>query len=271
MATEYLNPNGSGDETGLNTQYPTSGSHWDKVDDPVGSPDDDSTRVSSNSTTYQRDLYALSNPTGSGTINWIKVWYRFKRGTGGTGYLKPAIKTGGTAYEGTEDTETAGNYKNGSYQWTTNPKTGVAWTWDDLAALQAGISLKQSSSSYYAHCTQVYVEVDYTAVTPKTSSDAGSGVDAYVSLETPAAKSSSDTGSGAEGTPTHSAILSGSETGSAIDAFIARLLSAFDAGTGIEVGSLLKELFATELGWGSDSLIAKIEMPTKGGGMKLWT
>jgi hypothetical protein len=109
------------------------------------------------------------------------------------------------------------------------------------------------------------------AVTPKTSSDTGSGVDAYVSLEMTEPKTSSDSGSGAEGTPVPSALLAGSETGSAIEALVARLLSAFDTGTGIEVSSLLKELFATELGWGSDSLIAKIEMPTKGGGMKLWT
>jgi len=102
-------------------------------------------------------------------------------------------------------------------------------------------------------------------------SESGSGVDAYVSLEMTEPKTSSDSGSGTEGTPVPSALLAGSETGSAIEALIARLLAAFDTGTGIEVCSLLKELFASELGWGSDSLIAKIEIPTKGGGMKLWT
>ncbi len=108
-------------------------------------------------------------------------------------------------------------------------------------------------------------------VTEKTSSDAGSGVDAYVSLETPQAKASSDIGSGVEGTPVQSAILAGSEAGSGIEALIARLLVAVDTGTGVEVGGLLKDLFASELGQGSDSLAVKIEMPTKGGGMKLWT
>jgi hypothetical protein len=113
-------------------------------------------------------------------------------------------------------------------------------------------------------------------VTTKTSSDTGSGADAYVSLEKGEAKTSSDAGSGVEGTPVPSASLAGSETGSSIDATIARLLASFDTGYGIEVGSvevggLFKELFATELGWGSDSLTAKIETPTKGGGMKLWT
>jgi len=106
--------------------------------------------------------------------------------------------------------------------------------------------------------------------------ETGSGVDAVDSLETPEAKSSSDAGSGAEGTPVQSAILAGSESGSGLEAIIARLLDALDTGGGAEASSLetegqLKDLFASELGEGADRLVARIEMPTKGGGMKLWT
>jgi len=108
----------------------------------------------------------------------------------------------------------------------------------------------------------------------KTSSDTGSGADAYVSLETGEAKTSSDIGSGVDGTPVQTATIAGNETGSGIEAFVARLLVVFDTGSGVEVAQLvglLKELFASELGEGCDLLTAKIEMPTKGGGMKLWT
>lgn len=110
----------------------------------------------------------------------------------------------------------------------------------------------------------------------KTSSDTGAGIDAYVSLETPVAKTSSDTGSGVEAVPVYSALLASSEIGSGVEAFIARLLAAAEAGYGAESseiggGGLLKHLFASELGEGADGLTAKIEMPTKGGGMKLWT
>ncbi|MBA7571170.1 MAG: hypothetical protein GH159_02280 [Dehalococcoidia bacterium] len=106
--------------------------------------------------------------------------------------------------------------------------------------------------------------------------ETGSGVDAVDSLQTPEAKTSSDAGSGAEGTPVQSAILAGSESGSGIEAVIARLLAALDTGGGAEASSLetegqLKDLFASELGEGADRLVARIEMPTKGGGMKLWT
>jgi len=115
-------------------------------------------------------------------------------------------------------------------------------------------------------------EFDFWEVeaTPKTSSDTGSGVDAVDSLEKGEAKTSSDAGSGVEGTPMQSAILVGSETGFSIEALIARLLTGDETGTGIEVGGLLKNLFVSEVGQGSDSFAAKIEAPTKGGGMKLW-
>jgi hypothetical protein len=110
----------------------------------------------------------------------------------------------------------------------------------------------------------------------KTASDSGSGVDACVSVQTPVAKSAADTGSGAEAVPVPAAFLAGSESGAGIEAFIARLLAAAETGYGAEAseiggGGLLKHLFASELGEGADGLTAKIEKPTKGGGMRLWT
>jgi hypothetical protein len=109
----------------------------------------------------------------------------------------------------------------------------------------------------------------------KTASDTGSGVDACVSVQTPVAKTSSDTGAGVGAVPVPVAFLAGSESGSGIEAFIARLLAADETGYGAEAseiggGGLLKHLFASELGEGADGLTAKIEKPTKGGGMRLW-
>jgi hypothetical protein len=112
-------------------------------------------------------------------------------------------------------------------------------------------------------------------VVVKTSSDNGSGADAFLSLETGEGKISSDAGSGVEGTPLPGATLAGGETGSGIEAIIARLLANFDAGYSVEASSVesgvLENLFASELGEGLDSLVARIERPDKGGGMKLWT
>jgi hypothetical protein len=91
-----------------------------------------------------------------------------------------------------------------------------------------------------------------------TLPDSGAGVDALVSLQTPSAKTSSDTGSGVEGVVTHDAVLAAAENGYGVEA------STVGSGE-------FKELFSSELGEGADGLTAKIEMPTKGGGMRLWT
>jgi len=110
----------------------------------------------------------------------------------------------------------------------------------------------------------------------KTSADTGSGVDAVESLEIQQDKTSADTGSGAEGTPLSSAVLAGSESGSGLEALVARLLAGDESGSAVEASSLdtegqFEDLFADEPGEGADRLVARIEMPTKGGGMKLWT
>ena len=270
MATEILRPNATGDETSITSQYPTGGEHWDKVDEEVA--DGNSTRVSTNSTSYQRDLYNLpaSSIPGGATINFIKVYISARGNANSAAYAKPSLKSNSTVTDGTE-IELTSSFTEYSEQWNTNPADSQAWEKADIDNLQIGVALK-AISGYYGYCTQVYVEIDYSpAVTEKSSSDTGSGADAVDSLETPEAKSSSDAGSGVEGTPIQSAILAGSETGFSIEALTSRLLAAVDAGGGVEAGGLLKDLFVTELGEGSDSLIAKIEIPTKGGGMKLWT
>jgi hypothetical protein len=148
--------------------------------------------------------------------------------------------------------------------------------WDDFddRSTHANDACRLAKCYAQGAATAPKLHIEYTAITEKTSSDTGSGVDTYVALETPGAKLSSDIGSGVEGTPLPSASLAGNETGAGIEVLAARLLASCDTGTGVEVAQLvgsLKELFAAELGEGRDLLTAKIEIPTKGGGMKLWT
>jgi len=266
---ETLRPNAAGDETSIDYQFPAEGEHWDKVDEEVS--DGNETYVRRAGSTWARDLYNLPASSGSGTINFIKIYFRCRTNFG-LAFAKPSLKSNSTVTDGTEIELTNTDYVTYSQQWNTNPADGQPWgsDWSVIDDLQIGISLKRDVDER-AYCTQVYVEVDYSAVTEKSSSDSGSGADALYSLEKGEVKTSSDAGSGVEGTPVQSATLAGSEVGSGIEALIARLLAAVDTGSGVEVGGLLKDLFATELGQGSDSLTVKIEMPIKGGGMKLWT
>ena len=272
MATEILRPNGVGSETSIQTQVPGSGAHWDKVDEET--PDGATTYLWQDGTTAKRDLYALPNHTSAGVINSVKIYFCCC-GDGANGKAKPSLRTNSTTYDGTEvAVATYPTWTTYSQIWTTNPYTNLPWTWDEIDALEIGACLRNAVSGG-SGCTQVYTEVDYTAVTAKTATDTGTGADGYVSLETGEVKTSSDTGAGVDGTPMSGANLAGGETASSIDAIIARLLATLDAGYGVEASSVesgvLEELFASELGEGLDLLVAKIEMPTKGGGMKLWT
>lgn len=214
MATEVLRPNAGGTNTGCNywdgdAHEPDVNENYKQVDEET--PDEASTMVYNPVTSYALDTYNIPDHSeGSGTVNHVKVYCRMQNDTAKG---KVAIRTHNTEYYGNEESLT-GSWVTYNKQWDTNPNTGSAWTWDEIDALEIGVALKASAGAS-SRCTQVYVEVDYTAITPKSSSDVGSGV---------------------EGTPMQAAVL--------VD---------------------------SELGQGSDSLIVKIETPTKGGGTKLWT
>ena len=158
MATETLRPNGAGDTTIWGTQYPGTGSHYDKVDEAVA--DDDDTYIDSGEDTGATDLFALANHSvGSGTITKVTVYARMKES--GTANAKIVIKTGGTEYT-SDYVGTTTSWADYSAEWgATNPKTKVAWTWDDIDALQAGVYAYTTAGHVY--CTQVYVEVEYGA------------------------------------------------------------------------------------------------------------
>lgn len=164
-STATLSPNASGDQTNISSQFPSSGSHYDKVDEV--SPDDAVTYVYTNSRSYQTDLYNLSD-LGVSDVNNITsviVSFRFSGGIRGnqdeTGYARAVIKTGGTVYSGDEQTQAGTAFVTRSYSWATNPKTGVAWTVTDINALQAGAEVKISSNQATVRLTWVSVTVSY--------------------------------------------------------------------------------------------------------------
>ena len=147
--------------TSLGTEE-SQGGHWDKVDDVTS--DNYSTYVSTNSTSYQRDLYSIpDHSSGSGAVDNVTVYFRFARNAGtSNAYARAAIKTGGTVYTGTEESTTSSTFSLESYHWTNNPSTNTTWTWSEVDALQAGIELRGGDAATTAACTQLYVEVSYT-------------------------------------------------------------------------------------------------------------
>ena len=158
--TEILRPNAAGDETDIPAQTPSSTSHYDKVDEAVS--DGSTTTVSTSSGSYLRDLYDLPNHSGKGTINSVTIYFNMSANDGNY-YVKPSQKSGSTVTDGTEIIryEDHGSYTLESQTYILNPATSSAYTWEEIDALQIGISIRNGDEG--TRCTQVYVEIDYTA------------------------------------------------------------------------------------------------------------
>lgn len=159
--SETLIPVAPGDDTELPTQYPAEGEHWDKVT----SADDLDTYVSTRtSKNWERDLYNLSAYTGySGaeTILGVTVHFRFAAGGGYNVRGMASIKTNGSVYDGPTITTDDTAFINESWPMDVNPNTGEAWTWEEVNALQAGVTLRGNAKAKPAICTQVYVTVNF--------------------------------------------------------------------------------------------------------------
>jgi len=163
-AAETLRPNAAGDETAL-AKSGFGGANWDRVAEEF--PDDGDTYVYAQSKTYRRDLYNVEpHAAGSGIINFIKVYSRCYGASTNNSDVVITIKSG----TGAGDPDTIGEsdenslpwgWADDSFQWNTNPATGLAWTWDEIDRLQIGIALRETEYGWDTRCTQVYVEVDY--------------------------------------------------------------------------------------------------------------
>jgi len=112
------------------------------------------------------DLYELENhTTETGNIASVLVFYRVRRWDG-TASVAAGVKTGGNEYwETAHDIAQEGQWTTYSYQWTQNPDTAAAWTWNDVDNLQAGIKMSMPARGPNGSlgCTQLYVVVKYYA------------------------------------------------------------------------------------------------------------
>jgi hypothetical protein len=160
MTTLELNPSAAGDNTEITYRYPATGGHYDKVDDPSGTPDDNATYVRTSVSSYQLDLYNLPDQSLSGTISNVTIYARCLSFVA-QGYAKIATKTESVIYYSAILSPPIDSYGDFSKSYDTNPNTGVAWTWAEINALQIGIAL-QSNDVNATRCTQVFAIVTYT-------------------------------------------------------------------------------------------------------------
>lgn len=156
---ETLRPNAAGQYAAWATAYPTGTPHWDCCNE--NPPDDDNSYVQTGSAAWRREAYNLQDPSGSGTISWIRVYTRAMLVSSGSGNFRTLIRTYGTNYE-SSNIPLSTSYQTVYTQYATNPYTGLAWTWTEITALQAGASA-QRVGSVNIRMTSVWLEINYTA------------------------------------------------------------------------------------------------------------
>ena len=128
--------------------------------------------------------FSFPNPTSSriSKINSIKVYFciltaGIDNSPDNVDYILPFVYIGSSRYSGTRR-ESKAAWTTYSETWTTNPKTGLAWTWTELDAILAGIgAVNDDEGNAERKCTQLYISIDYTAFSiPTVTSQAVSDI-----------------------------------------------------------------------------------------------
>lgn len=162
MSTVTYQPNAAGSYTQMPYTDPADSVHYEMVND-----SSNAALVGNQSSIYRTDTYAFANPSQTGTINKITVYARMWNNCGYEAYVygRVAIFTSGQTlkYGNVVTMDTATSYYDTSKEWSTNPWSLAGWTWDDLNALEIGVSLKGYNGVVGAECPYVYLVIDYTA------------------------------------------------------------------------------------------------------------
>jgi hypothetical protein len=118
-------------------------------------------QVDYTATDFTNDSYNLQDPAGSGTINWVRVYIRARLTAPGSSMIRTLTRTHGTDYTSSNITLST-SYQDNYTQYNTNPDTGSAWTWTEIASLEAGASSKRSGGAN-VRMTTVWVVVNYSS------------------------------------------------------------------------------------------------------------
>lgn len=161
------------DNTTVNGTFavvPTSPTtRWDKVDDPIGTPDNGVTQVTaqSNGGGDIRFLFtAFTVPAGS-NITRVTVYFRAADNSSGANNLGALIVVNDYKYtNSTVDPAALPTWTTYNTSWTTNPATGSAWTVDEVNGIGANalkmFGIRGTDWNPDVNVTQVYISVQYT-------------------------------------------------------------------------------------------------------------
>ncbi len=172
FASSYFSGGTGCSGSGADTLRPAGGGAWDElladgcsvtwqcVADVTA--DDDGSFAESNGTAWTASTFSLPDPIDTlCMITSVRLVYRARR------FVKDAeamgrIRVNGVDHDGPVET-LADSYQTFSTTWTNNPATGSSWEWDDIASLEAGVSLMGTRATHPARCTQVMLIVEYSS------------------------------------------------------------------------------------------------------------
>lgn len=133
-------------------RFPNTGEeNWEDVDDPIDAPDYDETYVYTDTGVVSHDWYRCEDLTIAGTVNWIKVHaiaksHIYSPHPNATYKIRISDDDCSNEYE-SDNKQLVTVYRDYNYTWNTNPRTGLAWTVEEVNDLQIGVECGSPSLS----------------------------------------------------------------------------------------------------------------------------
>ena len=204
MAIEIRRPTGAGNDTELS--YTGDTANYLCVDEAVA--DDDTTKVYIADDANYFDDYTIDSTSiaAGSTINSVTVYARIKTETITEGTNNINLLVSSTLYQSDDLIGSNEPYTNLSNVWNENPDTSSAWTVSSIDTFNIGVSLS------YAHCTQVWVSVDYTEPTTTSTTSSSSSSTSSTTSSSSSSSSSTSTSSTSISTSSTSTTSSSSST-----------------------------------------------------------
>lgn len=181
-----LFPDGNGYYQEFPVQYPDSGDHWDKVDEETPNDGDDYIATANENLVEKRDSFTIQGcdiPFDL-LVNSVTVYNRVRTlETDGDAFaetrtLLRKVSTGDDAFGSWNTLMPHDIWETDSTTYTTSPFTGVGWTFEEVADLEAGVCGKSKYDGIewsYAQCSAVWIVIEFTSSMAVTLFPNGNG------------------------------------------------------------------------------------------------
>lgn len=163
-----LTPNGNGGSAQHSRGPTTSGTNFSKCQTNDGDTSYCHNTNLSSSANLVEDCYAFTDPGAAYSvqgINSITVKLIVRVAVlSGTASITPILRVSSVIYPGSDIAISNATYELKSQTWTTNPSTGLAWTWAQVTAIQGGYRSQAAGDGITPteiHITFASIDVDF--------------------------------------------------------------------------------------------------------------